>query len=86
MSFKYNLTAVGVRTDFPYVLLDEKCLKLQCLYPGAEVEFLRHNLKMINATVTLVPTKMNADEMIDMRNIEKAYFETCWGLRLAYVL
>ncbi|EYB99239.1 hypothetical protein Y032_0124g1237 [Ancylostoma ceylanicum] len=66
MPFKYNLTAVGLRYDFPYVNLGHGCMTLDCPYPGAEVEFLRQSLRMANATATLVPREMNADEMIDM--------------------
>lgn len=36
MQFKYNLTAVGVRTEFPYVSLD-RCMGIDCPRPGAEV-------------------------------------------------
>ncbi|ETN81709.1 hypothetical protein NECAME_17844, partial [Necator americanus] len=35
----YNLTAVGLRSDFPYVNLNSRCIRIDCPYPGAEVEF-----------------------------------------------
>ncbi|ETN85173.1 hypothetical protein NECAME_16890 [Necator americanus] len=35
----YNLTAVGLRSDFPYVNLNSRCIRIDCPYPGTEVEF-----------------------------------------------
>ncbi|ETN85172.1 hypothetical protein NECAME_16889 [Necator americanus] len=66
MYFKYNLTAVGVRDDFPYVNFRRNCIRMDCPNPGAEVEFLRYCLQTINATAVLIPQYLRSDEMIDM--------------------
>ncbi|KAK6738253.1 hypothetical protein RB195_020391 [Necator americanus] len=62
----YNLTAVGLRSDFPYVNLNSRCIRIDCPYPGAEVEFLQMVLRLSNATATLIPREMSTDEMINM--------------------
>ncbi|CAJ0600992.1 unnamed protein product [Cylicocyclus nassatus] len=74
MHYEYNLRAVGIdSTHFPYLTFGN-CMGLDCISPGAEVEFLKECLQSINATVTINPARLeNGSADITLRTINQEH-------------